>query len=756
MLRRALFLMIVCGLAAFIVLGARLFQLQLLQHEELESAAAAQQLRRTPIPARRGTITDRNGRVLAVSATTYTVYLSPAEIQMYGEDPAEIAAGLAALLNRDAAEIAALCTDTSSWYKTVARKLDADTADAVRAFKTGHDLHGVKIETDTGRYYPYSSLAAQLIGFVGTDNTGLSGAEYTLNDTLTGKNGQILRLKNSAGSDMLLTGYEDWVDAEDGADVELTLDVRVQYALEKHLKQAVIDYGVSNGAAGIAVDPRTGEILAMASLGSFDLNDYQSISAEEMMKAEAAGAERGALIAAAQQRQWRNKAISDTYEPGSTFKIITLAMALEEGVVNKSSGFYCGGSMSVIGRGKPLKCWKTAGHGSQTLTQAAQHSCNVAFATIGLRLGEETFYRYAESFGFFRSGGDSSARLTGKTGIALPGESGSIWWSRDVFCNPENLSQLAAASFGQTFNITPLQLIMAVSACCNGGTLMEPMLVRRITAADGTVTEKEPVAVRQVISAETSHTVNEILEQVVCDRREGTGKNAYVAGYSIAGKTGTSEKVAQDVSGGEKEYIVSFIGYAPANDPQIAVLVLLDTPSNESGIYISGGQMAAPVVGNILSDVLPALGVFPDYNGEESELMDRRVPGVTGLSVTEAEAQLREAGFTSRVSGSGGTVVSQLPGKGALVAAGTTVILCTEEAAPQSVTVPTLTGLSYREARDRLGELGLFLRTANGLLSDAETVHVLSQSLAPGESAAQGTVLRVTLVDENAGDLGRY
>lgn len=295
------------------------------------------------------------------------------------------------------------------------------------------------------------------------------------------------------------------------------------------------------------------------------------------------------------------------------------------------STFACGGSMTVPGRGKPLRCWKTAGHGSQTLTQAVQHSCNVAFATLGLRIGGETYYRYCEAFGFFQGNEDSSVPLTGTTGITLPGESGSIWWSRDVFCDTENLSQLAAASFGQTFNITPLQLITAVSACCNGGYLMQPYVVDRITDAEGNVlTQTEPTVIRQVISEETSREVNQILEQVVCDTKEGTGKNAYVAGYRVAGKTGTSEKVAQDVSGGAKEYIVSFIGYAPADDPQVVCLILLDTPSNETGIYISGGQMAAPTVGRILGDVLPYLGVQAQYTQEEEACLDKTVPGPDG------------------------------------------------------------------------------------------------------------------------------
>ena len=453
MLRRALFLLAVCGIVAFIVLAVQLFRLQILRHQDLESAALEQQMRQTSLTAGRGTIYDRNGDILAMSATTYTVYLSPAEISMYGEDVQVIAQNLAQLLGGDYDKILAMAQDRKSWYKTVARKIDEDLANAVREFKNQYDIRGVKVEPDTKRYYPYSSLASHVIGFVGMDNTGLAGIEYAYDETLTGVNGSILRLKNSAGTDMLFNGYEEYVAARDGCSIYLTLDTTLQYFLEKSLRQAVEDYDVQNGAAGILMDPQTGAILAMASLGDFDLNDYQTVAPEIQAQIDACSTpeEAAAMLAAAQQRQWRNKAISDTYEPGSTFKIITLAIALEEGLADMDSTFACGGSMTVPGRGKPLRCWKTAGHGSQTLTQAVQHSCNVAFATLGLRIGGETYYRYCEAFGFFQGNEDSSVPLTGTTGITLPGESGSIWWSRDVFCDTENLSQLAAASFGQTY-----------------------------------------------------------------------------------------------------------------------------------------------------------------------------------------------------------------------------------------------------------------------------------------------------------------
>lgn len=759
MLRRALFMLTACGIVAFIILIAQLFRLQILRHDELENAALRQQLRRTVLSAGRGTIYDRRGNVLAVSATAYGVYLSPAEIAVNGEDPALIADGLSEILGMDRERILGLAGDRRSWYKTVARQVEPDVAGQIRAFKNEHDLQGVKLEPEPKRYYPYSSLAAHVLGFVGVDNKGLAGVEYALDETLTGADGSILRLKNSIGTDMLLSGYEDYVSPVNGSDVTLTVDAALQYFLERELARAVRDYDVQHGAAGILMDPDTGAILAMASLGSFDLNHFQQLSPEAQARVDAlADPEEAALQRAAEQQlQWRNKAISDTYEPGSTFKIITLAMALEEGTVSSGSSFYCPGSMSVPGRGKPLHCWKHAGHGAQTLTQAVQHSCNVAFATIGLRVGEETFYRYCEDFGFFVDRGDPAAMLTGKTGVDLPGESGSIWWSRNVFCDPENLSQLAAASFGQTFNITPLQMITAVCACCNGGRLMQPYLVQSVTDGDGTVHTTEPRVVRQVLSAETSRRVNTILEQVVCDTVHGTGKNAYVAGYRVAGKTGTSEKVARDAAGGSKEYVVSFVGYAPADDPKVVCLVLMDTPSSSCGVYISGGQMAAPVVGRVLADALPYLGVEPRYTEAEKKYLDRPVPSLEGMEPAEALRLLREAGFSGQIVGAGETVTGQLPGPGAEVAAGTTVLLYAGTEPPAEETVmPDLTGLTYARARDLLAERGLFLRSDSTILADQETVCVAFQSVPADSAAAPGTVTEVTLVNNDDETYGLY
>lgn len=750
MLSRTLVLMSVCGIAAFMVLIGRLFYLQLIMHDEYESAAIEQQLRETELDVGRGTIYDRNMNILAISADAETVYLSPAEISMYNEDPELIADNLSEILGIDRDKILAMAEDKSSWYKTVARKIDAETAALIRRFKNEFDLKGVKIEADTKRYYPYGTLACHVIGYTGYENIGLSGLELSLDQNLSGVKGRVVRAKNAFGTDMLYTKYEDYAPGEQGQSVVLTIDSSIQYYVEKHLQQAVEDYDVQNGAAAIAMDVNTGEILAMASLCNFDLNDYQTVGKDARAQIDAAETkeEKAELLSQLQLQMWRNKALSDTYEPGSTFKIITLAMALEENAVNVSEHFYCGGSISVIGdgAGRGRKCWKTAGHGDQTLTECIQHSCNVALIRIGQRVGAEKFYEYIDSFGFFD-----------KTGIELGGEADSLWWSEEIFCDRDNQTQLAAASFGQTFTITPLQLIQAVSACVNGGYLMQPHLVKSIIDDEGSiVSETNAQPLRQVISEETSAEIREILEKVVSDTKEGTGKNAYVAGYRIGGKTGTSTKTVLE-AGGTKEYIVSFIGFAPADKPEICILVLLDNPSSATGQYISGGNMAAPTVGKMFADILPYMGILPVYTEAEKALMDRYVPNILGLEISKAGSILGESGLGCSVYGSGNSVVDMLPEAGSSVAPGSQIILYTEaNTETKNCEVPNLEGLTYLEARDTLDQLGLYVRTNSPRPADSSTMLVNRQDAPAGTVVPWGSIINVGLIDCDASIYGIY
>ncbi len=758
MLRRTLFLMAVCGILAFAVLIGRLYILQVRDHDKYEELAISQQLRETGSSAERGTIYDCNMNILAMSANVDNIYLSPAEIEMCGEDRELIASELSEILGLEREDILKKTENTGSWYVTVARKVEKETADKVRAFKNEYDLKGVRLESDTKRYYPYSSLACHVIGFVGTDNYGLDGVEAQYDSALSGTQGRYMRLTNAYGTDLLFDRYEGYTGAENGLDLVTTIDLTIQHYVEKSLYQAVEDYDIQNGAGAIAMDVNTGKILAMASVGGYDLNNFLDVSDEAQSAIDAAPAqeEKERLLAEAQRLQWRNKTVSDTYEPGSTFKIITLSMALEEGKVSLDDSFFCGGSVQVPGRTSPVRCWKTAGHGSQSLTQAVQHSCNAAFVNIGLRVGAQTFYKYCDAFGFLELCGDSSQQLTARTGIDLGGESGSIWWSEDTFYSEKNKSQLAAASFGQTFTVTPLQMITAVSACVNGGYLMQPYVVESLLDSDGSaVYNHKPTIVRRVLSEETSKTVCSILEQVVGDPDEGTGRNAAVAGYRIGGKTGTSEKVSYEAQTGQKDYIVSFVGFAPADDPQIALLVLLDSPGNGSGVYVSGGQMAAPTVGRMFADILPYMGIEPEYD-DASEAADKAVPGLAGLGTDEAAKTLEKEGFGFRVIGTGDTVTAQLPLAGTVIADGSTVIIYAG-AQPSAAleTMPGISGLSYAEAVKELDKYGVFVRSST-VVRDANAQRVFTQSVKAGADIKHGTVVEVTLASDDESILGRY
>ena len=759
MLRRTLFLMAVCGIVSFVLLLGRLYKLQIKEHEKYESLAISQQLREAGGSPVRGEICDRNGFPLAVSASVDNVYLSPVEIASNGEDKDLIADRLSEILGIPREEIREKASREGSWYVTVARKVERETAQRVREFKNECGIRGVRLETDTKRYYPNATLCCHLIGFVGTDNSGLEGIEAQYNAFLEGSAGKTLREVNAYGAELLFEKYAEHVAGTRGCDLVTTIDSTIQYYIEKHLKQAVVDYDVRNGAGAIAMDVDTGAILAMASLGNYDPNDFLAVSEQDQAAVDAAASpeEAAGLLRAFQQRQWRNKALSDTYEPGSTFKIITLSMALDCGAVGMNDAFYCPGQVSVVGRSSPIRCWKDGGHGSQTLTQAVQHSCNAAFVNIGLRVGAERFYEYCDAFGFLKLTDDPDENLSARTGIDLAGESGSIWWSKNTFCSPRNLSQLAAASFGQTFTITPLQLVTAVSACVNGGRLMRPYVVSEIRAPDGTtIVRREPELVRRVISEETSRKVRGILEQVVGDPNEGTGRNASVAGYRIGGKTGTSEKVSLEAATGEKQYIVSFIGFAPADDPKIALLVFLDTPSTETGIYISGGQMAAPLVGKMLADILPYLGVRPSYSEAEKANMDAVMPQTVGRSIGEAGELIRGAGLRYRTLGEGDAVTAQLPAAYCEIARGTEVILYLgAEMSNEKESVPNLIGMRYNDARDTLSRLGIYIHSLSAVL-DGESQCVGTQSLREGALAAHGSVIEVSLLSSDDEMLGRY
>lgn len=746
-LSRTLFVMIVCGIVAFIALGIKLYNIQIRDHDLYETSAVEQQTRRSVVAASRGTITDRNGNTLAMSATAYTVFISPHDIEYYDENADAIADGLSRILGVDRDSIIEKSKDTASYYKTISKKIEADLADEVRAFISEGKYKSIHIENDTKRYYPYGSLACHVIGFVGTENTGLEGLEAEYDSYLSGTDGSVVRLTANNGTDMLFDSYENYYDAVDGSDLELSIDVTIQAIAEKYLEQAIADNRAQNGGCVIVQDVNTAAILAMASSENYDLNNYLAVSDEAQAKIDEITdeKEKSEALQAAQLKQWRNKAVSDTYEPGSVFKTITLAIALEEGIVSENDSFYCGGNIKVLGRDKPVNCWKRQGHGSQTLRESAMHSCNVAFVDIGLRVGASLFYEYIDAFGLFE-----------RTGLDIPGgaEASSQWWSEEIFTDPNNYAQLAAASFGQTFNVTPIQMITAISAVANGGYLLEPYIVSEITNPDGEVVySKEKTVVRQVLSNETSEKVCSILESVVGDKG-GTGGNAYVAGYRVAGKTGTTTKTTVEVATGVKEYMVSFCGFAPADDPQVAVLLILDNPVNDGEIYVSGGVMAAPSVGKILSEVLPYLEVEPQYTDEEEKLVDITVPKFKDLTVQEANAKAAETGVVVRIVGTGSVVTGQLPAANAEVAAGTEIVLYTDGTLPEEETqVPSLTGMTVREALEKLKARGLYMNTS-GASPANDGVTVSRQSVGAGEMVTSGTIIEVFLTDSS--NIGQY
>ena len=754
-LRRTAILMALFGVVMFLPLGAQLVRLQIVEHEKLSALAVENQTRTSRVTAARGTIYDRNMNLLAISADVENVCIDPNELALSGQDREAIAQALSRILSVEQEKIQKLMADTSYRYQIVKRKVEQEEASQVRAYLTEENVTGVYLEPDTKRYYPAGALASQVMGFVGSDNTGLDGIEAAYDKTLSGQVGRIVSAKGNYGAEMEFH-HETYYDAAQGYDLVLTIDKTVQEMLEKHIQEAITQYDVQNGAFGVVMDVENGDILAMATLSGYDPNSYSQIYDDKLRQAleekrqaalEAPEAERESLLEAYQEAvvnarlsQWRNRVISDGYEPGSTFKSITLAAALEEGAVSLSDGFYCSGSTAVKGRTRPLHCWKSAGHGQQSTAEALQNSCNVAFANIGIRLGGEKLYEYVHSFG-----------LTERTGIELGGEASGIFFDEATLANPDSYASLTSAAFGQTFKVTPLQLVRAIAAVVNGGYLLEPHVVKQVLDQEGNLVEEQGRTVlRQVISEQTSQTMCTLLESVVS---QGTAKNAQIAGYRIGGKTGTSEKIdVLDENGNPVEdKIVSFVGIAPMDHPRYIVLVALDTPSTATGYYISGGQMGAPTVRDVLADILPYLGIQPDYSQEEAALTDVSVPDVTGKTSGEAETALEEKKLTFRSMGEGETVTEQVPPAEAVIPGGSEIVLYFGTHQPQGqVTVPDVVGKDAQTANALLTEQGLYMKIIGA--SGEGTILAAAQSPEAGQTVQPGTVVEVEFSDLSARD----
>ena len=800
---RTVLVMLLLGVVTFLLLFWKLYDLQIVRHEEMQGKAVNQQTREVVVTASRGSILDRDGNVLAVSATAESLYISPKDIAAYVEsqektiaeaaakaaekgqsytapevrDQKYIARGLSRITGVDQAKIEGRMEEVNNQYVEVKKKMEQAMADEVRRFINGEideegnelitvnekgekvlktnpkkgpsKLQGVWLNPDSKRYYPYSSLAANVVGFVNSENQGGVGLEAKYNSALEGTAGLTVSAKDNAGNDMLYQ-YEQYYDAQDGQNLVLTIDVEVQSYLEKGIESMLEKFDAANGATGIVMDVNSGAILGMASYPNYDANQYgmildpalqtkldakleeieknrSSYESEESYEAAVAAAKSNAV-----NTSWRNKCIDSTYEPGSTFKPITLAAALEEGLVNLNTTFNCTGSVKV---GKwTIHCSKKAGHGIQDLKTATGNSCNPAFINMGQRIGGETYYEYLEAFG-----------LTEPTDVDMIGETKGISSRTNLINDP---ASLASYAFGQTFTVTPIALIRAQAACVNGGYLYTPYVVEQVVDGEGNlISQHDATPVRQVISEESSARVRECLEYVVAS---GTGKNGRVAGYRIGGKTGTADKTETRYT--TKEVIVSFMCFAPADDPQYIMLLTMDTPSRNTGVYVSGGNMVAPTASSIMADILPALGVEPDYTEEELAAMDAAVPNVVGQVLDGAKMKLDAAHFACRTVGSGTTVTDQVPAGGAIVPNNATVVLYLGEEKPDALcTVPNVVGLTAAQANQVMTNAGLILKMS-GTISGSGNIHAISQNTVPGTQLEAGSIVEVHFGDSTVLD----
>ena len=734
-------------LALILILGfgsviCRLFYLQIIQGKELSDLAVDQQMSDTTVSAKRGPILDRNGNTLASSANVWKVVLAP----IYFENDADrrkVSDGLASILGMNSEDIMELAQRKDSYYQTVKRQIESDERNKVlelieRISKENPKLGSVIVlEEDYKRYYPYNDFAAAVIGFTGSDGQGLSGIEYQYDSYLTGVPGRVVSENDGWGAAMPFE-YEQKQEARDGNAVMLTIDETIQHFLEKHLKQGIIDYKVAEGAVAVCLDVNSGEVLGMAVENSFDLNDPYTVADEGAQKEleKLSGTKRQERENELLAKQWRNKAISDSYYPGSVFKIITASAALEEGTSKLSSTFFCSGSYVPYEGVKEIYCHNHDGHGSQTFAEALCNSCNPAFMQMGNALGYDNYWEYFQSFGF-----------NSQTGIDLPGEGTGLFFQHDG--EPEGSmwpTDLAIGSFGQGITVTPIEMVTAVSAVANGGYLVKPYLVKQIVDDEGNVVETtEPTVKRQIISKDTADKMADILEK---NATEGTAKNGYVAGYRIAGKTGTSEKIGQSRKPGVEDYIASYCGFAPADDPQIAVLVYFDTPTGDA---YYGSQVAAPVFASIMSEICPYLGIEAQYTDEELKYVNTTADSYISLDIDEARAKASEDGFEPYVTGDGDVVVAQVPEAGSQIPRGGRVVLyTTTDSTKETVTMPDFVGYTVAEVNELSAEYNINVSYSGSVKQD--NVYSYSQSVDSGSLVPPGTVVTVYFGNDDVDD----
>ena len=756
--QRTVWLLIIILVVGFGAVITRLTYLQLIKGEDLQQKAVQQQLTDTTVNAKRGTIYDRNGKVLAQSASVWQVVLSPANFKE-DEQREFVARELSEILDLEYEDVLEK-TKLDSYYSVVKRKVETQEREQIlelmNKIEEKYDIAAViALLDDYKRYYPYGSLASSVIGFTGSEDQGLVGVEYQYDEYLTGTPGRLITATVANGTVMPFD-YSQNVEAVDGNSVVLTLDETIQSIIEKYMQQGIEDHDVYNRGGCIVMDVNTGEILGMATIGGYDLNDPFTISKEAQKKIneidkeyllkegyiteedKKTGKEIDELIKQAKSeaeslalsQMWRNKTISDTYYPGSVFKMCSLSMALEENEVNEDSRFTCSGTYKLYE--EDIHCHNTAGHGTQNYTQALCNSCNPAFIQIGDLIGADRFWQYYQSFGFSE-----------KTGIDLPGEADDLFFTEDGSMGPVDL---AVASFGQNFSITPIQMITAASAIANGGDLVQPHVVKQILDTDGSVVKNISTDTkRQVISKAVSKEMCKVLEENAIG---GTGKNGYVAGYRIAGKTGTTEKLTDSNGDGVDDYIASYCGFAPADNPEIAVLVFFDTPL--AGNYY-GSAVAAPVFASIMGEILPYLELEAQYTEDEAANIDTTAGTYTGLSVSEATKNVNADGFNVTIKGEGTTVVAQVPQAGSTIPTGGTIVLYTDDdSVTEKVTVPNLVGYTLYDVNYLASYYGINI-SLSGTVNSANSVSV-TQDVAEGTQVSPGTVVTVTFSTTDVND----
>lgn len=701
---------------------ARVFYLTIVRGEELSEKAETQQLKDTEITAMRGTIYDSNGNVLAQSASVWNVFIDPLNIKDKQRDL--IVDEFANLFGYDADEKKEFYDRTThqNHYELVEKKVENNIKEKLSKFVSKNELGGcIGTEQTTKRYYPYGTLASSVIGFTGADDQGLSGIEAYYDEQLTGTNGRIITAKD-AKSNNIANDYETSIAATDGDSIVLTINQTIQYYLEKGLRETMNEYQ-AKGAYGVVMNCNTGAVLAMSSLPDYDCNEPYKLTYSKDKKAIKKLSDKTAkqeAESAAVQNQWRNFTVSDTYVPGSVFKTFVASAALEENVVNLNTTYNCTGSIQVDKY--KMKCHYHPGHGTQTLTQGLENSCNPFFITIGQKLGVHNYFKYFDAFGF-----------TQKTNIDLPGEASPQYYKEDQY----GIVELSSASFGQTNSLTPIQVCTGLCAIANGGKLLQPYLVSSIADANGkTVKKTQTKEIRQVISADTSEKVRKMMKSVV---NNGTGKNGYVAGYSVGGKTGTSTKLGESKNGEGDKYIVSFGAIAPSDDPEIAMLIIVDEPNQDLG----GGALCAPIAAQVTQEAMNVLGIEPKYNDSEMKDLSKQTPNVVGKSLDEAKKTLEENNLNFVVIGDDSTVTRQCPSGADTIPNGGTVYLYTDDSEKQTVNVPNFNGLTVNEAKDLASSSNLNIQIAGNSMSSG-TVVAYRQSEETQAKVEKGTVVTVT------------